>query len=203
MTTAPQNLHFEQGPCNHFECMLYYWQKERWNTSSIRCVSSRRKRLWPHLWPSTASDYVDTVRRVALESIDFRYKSTENHPKVLILQGFYGSGRRSRKFESCHLDQKIKAEHLLPFDFCLCRCFEIVIFTPELQSSTIERYAWSATAACGRWRERDKGKNKENRNRQGASRLCFWPNEDVEVASRIRWFESCFALRRMFHLDHK
>ena len=59
---------------------------------------------WPHLWPSTGSDYVDAVCWVALESTDFRYKSTKNHPKALILQGFYGSGRRSRKFESCHLD---------------------------------------------------------------------------------------------------
>ena len=46
----------------------------------------------------------------ALKSTDFRYESIENHPKVLILQGFYGSGRRSRKFESCHLDQIKKSE---------------------------------------------------------------------------------------------
>ena len=42
---------------------------------------------------------MDAVCYEALESIDFRYESIENHPKVLILQGFYGSGRRSRKFE--------------------------------------------------------------------------------------------------------
>ena len=46
--------------------------------------------------------------------------------------------------------KKSKGEHLLPFDFCLCRCFEIVIFTPELQSSTVERYAWSASARSAR-----------------------------------------------------
>ena len=100
MTTAPQNLHFEPRPCNHFECMLYYWQKKRRNASSIRCASSRINRLWPHLWPSTASDYVDAVCYEALKSTDFRYESIENHPKVLILQGFYGSGPRGRGFES-------------------------------------------------------------------------------------------------------
>ena len=64
-----------------------------------------RFKAWPHLWPSTASDYVESVWVRAPESSDFRYKSIKNHSKTLILQGFYGSGRRSRKFESCHLDQ--------------------------------------------------------------------------------------------------
>ena len=114
LTTAPQILHFEQGPCNRFECMLYYWQKERWTALSVRCASSRKNRLWPHLWPSTASDYVDTVRVRAHESSDFRLKSIENHPKTLILQGFYGSGRGSRKFESCHLDQNQNGKACLP-----------------------------------------------------------------------------------------
>ena len=59
---------------------------------------------------------MDAVCWVALESTDFRYKSTKNHPKALILQGFYGSGRRSRKFESCHLDHRSKNErHRLSF----------------------------------------------------------------------------------------
>ena len=35
---------------------------------------------------------MDTVRVRAHESSDFRLKSTENQPKVLILQDFYGSG---------------------------------------------------------------------------------------------------------------
>lgn len=34
---------------------------------------------------------MDAVCWVALESTDFRYKSTKNHPKALIIQGFYGS----------------------------------------------------------------------------------------------------------------
>ena len=42
----------------------------------------------------------------ALESIDFRYESIENHPKVLILQGFYGSGTGGREFESRHFDHE-------------------------------------------------------------------------------------------------
>ena len=63
---------------------------------------------------------MDTVRVRAHESSDFRLKSIENHPKALILQGFYGSGPRGRRFESCHSDQRNKgAEAPL---FC---CFEI------------------------------------------------------------------------------
>ena len=73
---------------------------------SVRCASSRENRLRPHLWPSTGSDYVDTVRVRAHESSDFRLKSTENQPKVLILQDFYGSGPRGRVFESPHSDHK-------------------------------------------------------------------------------------------------
>ena len=42
----------------------------------------------------------------ALESTDFRYESIENHPKVLILQCFYGSGTGGREFESRHFDQQ-------------------------------------------------------------------------------------------------
>ena len=47
---------------------------------------------------------MDAVCYEALESIDFRYESIENHPKVLILQGFYGSGTGGREFESRHFD---------------------------------------------------------------------------------------------------
>ena len=57
---------------------------------------------------------MDTVRVRAHESSDFRLKSTENQPKVLILQDFYGSGRRGRKFESCHLDHKSKKRGTAP-----------------------------------------------------------------------------------------
>ena len=57
------------------------------------------------------------MRYKALESIDFRYESIENHPKVLILHGFYGSGTGGREFESRHFDQKAKEEHLLFLGF--------------------------------------------------------------------------------------
>ena len=56
----------------------------------------------------------------ALESTDFRYESIENHPKVLILQGFYGSGTGGREFESRHFDQKEKSRK---------RLFLFVLFT--------------------------------------------------------------------------
>ena len=52
---------------------------------------------------------MDAVCWVALESTDFRYKSTKNHPKALILQGFYGSGARGRGFKSHHFDQTVRA----------------------------------------------------------------------------------------------
>ena len=60
---------------------------------------------WPHLWPSTASDYVETVFARAPESTVFGLKSTEKSRKSLKNQVCNSSGRRSRKFESCHLDQ--------------------------------------------------------------------------------------------------
>ena len=50
---------------------------------------------------------MDTVRVRAHESSDFRLKSTENQPKVLILQDFYGSGPRGRWFKSSHSDQPV------------------------------------------------------------------------------------------------
>ena len=77
-------------------CLVTWWFRPRQNGG------------WPHFWPSTASDYVESVWVRAPESSDFRLKSIKNHAKALILQGFYGSGRRGRKFESCHLDHKSK-----------------------------------------------------------------------------------------------
>ena len=57
---------------------------------------------------------MDAVCWVALESTDFRYKSTKNHPKALIIQGFYGSGTGGREFESRHFDQKYGESIALP-----------------------------------------------------------------------------------------
>ena len=57
---------------------------------------------------------MDTVRVRAHESSDFRLKSTENQPKVLILQDFYGSGTGGREFESRHFDQKYGESIALP-----------------------------------------------------------------------------------------
>ena len=69
----------------------------------------------------------------------------------------------------------IKKRHPMGvFSLCLCVSDTNVRSpTSRTKSSTIERYAWSTTAACGGKRERDKGINKENRNRQGARRLCL------------------------------
>ena len=57
---------------------------------------------------------MDAVCWVALESTDFRYKSTKNHPKALIIQGFYGSGTGGREFESRYFDQKYGESIALP-----------------------------------------------------------------------------------------
>ena len=51
-----------------------------------------------------ASDYVETVLTKAPESTDFGLKSTKKASKVGKKITDYDSGRRSRKFESCHLD---------------------------------------------------------------------------------------------------
>ena len=63
---------------------------------------------WPHLWPSTASDYVETVLTRASESTVFGLKSTKKSTKVVKKRWRICSGRGSRRFESCHLDHKEK-----------------------------------------------------------------------------------------------
>ena len=60
---------------------------------------------------------METVLDRAPESIKFGLKSIKKHAKTLILQGFLRSGRRSRKFESCHLDQKAKGTARRSFCF--------------------------------------------------------------------------------------
>ena len=78
---------------------------------------------WPHLWPSTDSDYVETVLTRASESIVFGLKSIKKSTKVVKKQWRICSGRRSRKFESCHLDQKGRTAHVAVLPFCLCVAF--------------------------------------------------------------------------------
>ena len=56
--------------------------------------------IWPHLWPSTASDCTDTVWRNVRKGFLFRHKSTKKHEKALILQAFLHSGPRGRTFKS-------------------------------------------------------------------------------------------------------
>ena len=68
---------------------------------------------------------MDTVRVRAHESSDFRLKSIENHSKTLILQSFYGSGRRSRKFESCHLDINKRTLNECPFIYAESVIFDL------------------------------------------------------------------------------
>ena len=76
-----------------------------WKNTAKHLRNLLSNSAWPHFWPFTASDYVETVLVRAPESIKFGLKSIKNHSKALILQGFYGLGRRCRRFESCHSDQ--------------------------------------------------------------------------------------------------
>ena len=61
---------------------------------------------WPHLWPSTASDYVETVLTRASESIVFGLKSTTKSTKVVKKRWRICSGTGDRGFESRRFDQK-------------------------------------------------------------------------------------------------
>ena len=76
----------------------------------------------PQSWPYTVPDYVETVLERAHESSDFRLKSIKNHSKTLILQGILRLGRRCRRFESCHSDQKGSEIHISEPFLCLLRC---------------------------------------------------------------------------------
>ena len=86
----------------------------------FRLGLSVQKVGWPHLWPSTDLDCVETVRTRASESIGFRHKSTEKSQKSLKNQVCNSSGRRGRRLESCHLDHKEKDALVESFSFCLC-----------------------------------------------------------------------------------
>ena len=93
---------------------------------------------WPHLWPSTASDYVETVLTRASESIVFGLKSTKKSTKVVKKRWRICSGRRSRKFESCHLDQKTAENKLFLLVF---GCFSIY-FSQNRMFSVDHMFAW-------------------------------------------------------------
>ena len=62
------------------------------------------KRAWPQLWPSTVSDYVETVLTRAFESIVFGHESPEKPCKSRKKSAQISLGRRCRRFESCHSD---------------------------------------------------------------------------------------------------
>ena len=68
---------------------------------------------------------METVLTRALESIAFGHESPENPPKSMKKLSSYASGRRSRKFESCHLDQKSKGSKCSPLIFACAYVFEL------------------------------------------------------------------------------
>ena len=85
---------------------------------------------------------MEIVLTRAPESSDFRLKSIKNHSTPLILQGFYGLGRRCRRFESCHSDQK-SAENE-----AFCPTFGCFFAYNRLLSTTSENSPDSRKAAC-------------------------------------------------------
>ena len=68
---------------------------------------------WPHLWPSTGSDYVETVRTRASGSTVFGLKSTQKSTKVVKKWWRICSGPRGRWFKSSHSEYK-KSHVCLP-----------------------------------------------------------------------------------------
>jgi len=64
-------------------------------------------------------DCVETVRTRASESIVFGLKSPQKSQKSLKNQVCNSSGRRSRRFESCHLDHKESTALAAVLSLCL------------------------------------------------------------------------------------
>ena len=67
--------------------MLYYAKRmDTYMGTSFwknKGVVIAKYRVWPHLWPSTELDYLETMLTRAPESTVFGLKSTENAPKSL------------------------------------------------------------------------------------------------------------------------
>ena len=63
---------------------------------------------------------METVLTRASESIVFGLKSTKKSTKVVKKRWRICSGRRSRKFESCHLDHKESTALVAVLSLCLC-----------------------------------------------------------------------------------
>ena len=68
---------------------------------------------WPQFWPSTGSDYVETVLLRAPESTDFRLKSIKKMRKSRKKSVSFCLGPRCRRFKSCHSDQNCRFDCFL------------------------------------------------------------------------------------------
>ena len=76
---------------------------------------------------------METVRKRAPESIVFGLKSTKKQIKVVKRLLRDASGRRGRKFESCHLDQKKRDRKAIPFLLVLMTDLILVVASQQLQ----------------------------------------------------------------------
>ena len=129
------------------------------------------------------------------ESTDFRYESTENHLKVLILKGFYGSGRRSRKFESCHLDQKREGESLdFPSLFLVRAAFSKLLCEANASSHTPPEDRQARLSGAGRGYHGAKRSYLVTSTTQGrpfGRPFCVWRGDRLKLRSRRRRKQVC------------
>ena len=84
---------------------------------NFRALSLAKLARWPHLWPSTDLDCVETVLTRAPESTVFGLKSTKKQTKVVKRLLRDASGTGGLEFESPHFDQKKKRALAVLFFF--------------------------------------------------------------------------------------
>ena len=146
---------------------------------------------WPHLWPSTASDYVETVRTRASESIVFGLKSIKKSTKVVKKRWRICSGPRGRVFESPHSDQKKFTDGLPSVIFLLCS--NMLRICDLLRHEPIRDQGWASennSVSCFRAAIQPKARSVGSESfASRARRLCDgWGPSGVRITSlRPKW----------------
>ena len=80
--------------------------KKRFRAGAGRHLPSLvRKRFWPHIWPQSGPEHVETADLRAPKNIQYRAESTGKHHKSPQKIWFKRLGAGCRRFESCHSDQ--------------------------------------------------------------------------------------------------
>ena len=147
---------------------------------------------WPHLWPSTASDYVETVRTRASESIVFGLKSIKKSTKLVKKRWRICSGRWSREFESRRLARERAKNFALSF-FCVPQRCALKPKGSRKRSETFSgrggTIAQCAKAQSAAWQKRDLSR----RVRDSITVLCVVNFKNAENP----WKHWLFRLSRM------